>query len=493
MTDGVAYHWPTPYDPGSTKCLVVMIPDDPLYWGIFWDRYEYLGKWVTWQRESTKTATLVAQVWQPLIDQSRALFEQNPTIYIDTRQSAGDPLIIEGLKPCGTWETIIDLNGECGSGSQVTPSPYTTNNPDDQAAYAANVTEWIRILITDVVASYCAGDSQYQTFEIWRVKTEPHISAVSIVDKYNELYTTLQTLDCGTTPVNEVTVHKFDQIYNTIQCGLDATIGWTGNPPGEGYDPDPTLTRLSNNLAGVLNWMSAQIAGSLNHMSAWLIDALNTTASMLDPSAMNSISQSMGYTDSGVYTTLCDWEVEFCLADGTFPPYSFLTILPDPLTDTITPDTPGEEINGTWGLGIYGTYHEMQKVSTGLHEKHFGFVLQLPDTDGIITQIEIECLFEAPYKSPLARMYAGNWSGDRFQAGILDQFPGALNYNQWKTIQFPADGYDLSGAQLYCKQSTIISDPQEPGNCAIRCLKYTGTGYRTHQTSNAKAHYTGFE
>jgi len=44
-----------------------MIPDDPEHVAIFWGQLRALSDWQRWERESTKSGTLVAQVWRDVV------------------------------------------------------------------------------------------------------------------------------------------------------------------------------------------------------------------------------------------------------------------------------------------------------------------------------------------------------------------------------------------------------------------------------------------
>jgi len=45
----------------------MMIPDDPEHIAIFWGVVRALSDWQRWERESTKSGTLVAQVWREVV------------------------------------------------------------------------------------------------------------------------------------------------------------------------------------------------------------------------------------------------------------------------------------------------------------------------------------------------------------------------------------------------------------------------------------------
>lgn len=69
--------YPLPEDPfpAENRCIQVLIPDDPLYIGMFWEAYAYFAKWVAWPRDAQHTAKYVADRWKEAFDQAREAFE----------------------------------------------------------------------------------------------------------------------------------------------------------------------------------------------------------------------------------------------------------------------------------------------------------------------------------------------------------------------------------------------------------------------------------
>jgi hypothetical protein len=58
---------PAIIDPPNRRCIQMMIPDDPEHIAIFWGVVRSLSDWQRWERESTKSGTLVAQVWRDVV------------------------------------------------------------------------------------------------------------------------------------------------------------------------------------------------------------------------------------------------------------------------------------------------------------------------------------------------------------------------------------------------------------------------------------------
>jgi len=58
---------PAVIDPPDRRCIQINIPDDPEHIAIFWGVLRGLSDWQRWEREPTKSGTLVAQVWREVV------------------------------------------------------------------------------------------------------------------------------------------------------------------------------------------------------------------------------------------------------------------------------------------------------------------------------------------------------------------------------------------------------------------------------------------
>lgn len=58
---------PAVIDPPQRRCIQINIPDDPEHIAIFWGVLRGLSDWQRWEREPTKSGTLVAQVWREVV------------------------------------------------------------------------------------------------------------------------------------------------------------------------------------------------------------------------------------------------------------------------------------------------------------------------------------------------------------------------------------------------------------------------------------------
>lgn len=58
---------PAVINPPERRCVQINIPDDPEHIAIFWGVLRSLSDWQRWEREPTKSGTLVAQVWSEVV------------------------------------------------------------------------------------------------------------------------------------------------------------------------------------------------------------------------------------------------------------------------------------------------------------------------------------------------------------------------------------------------------------------------------------------
>lgn len=58
---------PAVIDPPERRCIQINVPDDPEHIAILWGVLRGLSDWQRWERESTKSGTLVAQVWSKVV------------------------------------------------------------------------------------------------------------------------------------------------------------------------------------------------------------------------------------------------------------------------------------------------------------------------------------------------------------------------------------------------------------------------------------------
>lgn len=58
---------PAVINPPNRRCIQINIPDDPEHIAIFWGVLRGLSDWQRWEREPTKSGTLVAQVWREVV------------------------------------------------------------------------------------------------------------------------------------------------------------------------------------------------------------------------------------------------------------------------------------------------------------------------------------------------------------------------------------------------------------------------------------------
>jgi len=58
---------PAVINPENRRCIQINIPDDPEHIAIFWGVIRALSDWQRWEREPTKSGTLVAKVWSEVV------------------------------------------------------------------------------------------------------------------------------------------------------------------------------------------------------------------------------------------------------------------------------------------------------------------------------------------------------------------------------------------------------------------------------------------
>jgi len=64
MSKGKGYRLPEEPDPQDYYCLKVFIPKDEIYLYAFSGSFQYLSKWVAWEKDTTGRATIAAQRWK---------------------------------------------------------------------------------------------------------------------------------------------------------------------------------------------------------------------------------------------------------------------------------------------------------------------------------------------------------------------------------------------------------------------------------------------
>lgn len=68
----VTKNWPLPSQiPNEYKCLQLSVPDDPEYIQLFYEQLNRLATWVYYDRDTTKKAADVAQVWRRTLNSVR--------------------------------------------------------------------------------------------------------------------------------------------------------------------------------------------------------------------------------------------------------------------------------------------------------------------------------------------------------------------------------------------------------------------------------------
>lgn len=118
-----AYKIPAIVNPGTFKCVKVFIPDDPLYYGAFWNAYQFFSKQIAWERDEAHTAIQAAAVWRAAWNMSRLYWpdqEGDCDVPFQLRDDPADPCKVQQSIDGGTtWTHAFDK--ECAEGGTVIP------------------------------------------------------------------------------------------------------------------------------------------------------------------------------------------------------------------------------------------------------------------------------------------------------------------------------------------------------------------------------------
>lgn len=102
-----AYLIPDTPNPENKQCLLVFIPDDPLYLYQFMDAYEYFGKWVAWERDEAKRGKVAASSWRDAIECTRSFMANCGADLALSLSKIADA--IEN-RPCCDSQTLVNVN-----------------------------------------------------------------------------------------------------------------------------------------------------------------------------------------------------------------------------------------------------------------------------------------------------------------------------------------------------------------------------------------------
>lgn len=121
--------------PDGFYCLKVFIPADDLYLYAFGGAFQFFGKWLAWERDSSHKGALAAAAWQEAI--SKTFLEGWLNCGEDDVCEHCDliPIILEQLQELNNMNVNVNCgsgSGGCGCGCQTAPpipEPPTTETP----------------------------------------------------------------------------------------------------------------------------------------------------------------------------------------------------------------------------------------------------------------------------------------------------------------------------------------------------------------------------
>jgi len=135
---------PAVINPPDRRCIQINVPDDPEHIAIFWGVLRGLSDWQRWEREATKSGTLVAQVWREVVyaidwsgDECMGCCPQ-PT---NRRYNASGELEVS-YDSGATWVTDPSLDDRF-SGT-IAPAIPGADGTEKACAAAASGEEWVK-------------------------------------------------------------------------------------------------------------------------------------------------------------------------------------------------------------------------------------------------------------------------------------------------------------------------------------------------------------
>jgi len=135
---------PAVINPPDRRCIQINIPDDPEHIAIFWGVLRGLSDWQRWEREATKSGTLVAQVWREVVyaidwsgDECMGCCPQ-PT----NRRYNADGELEVSYDNGATWVTDPSLDDRF-SGT-IAPPIAGADGTEKACAAAASGEEWVK-------------------------------------------------------------------------------------------------------------------------------------------------------------------------------------------------------------------------------------------------------------------------------------------------------------------------------------------------------------
>jgi len=291
-----SYLLPAVIDPGTSRCIRVYVPDDPLYIAAFFGSLEYLTTWLAWQRDTAKRGKDAAAVWKPYFEQTRTEWELalGECGVVDVRVSPTDDCVLEKTVDGLVWTpfaNILDCLKTLPPAAYPDPPPGETK-PE---ASADDLIYFFKWLIAEINARIKKGDDRVDT-KFWimsmMVTVWPgtvHYGASEVLLDALEAHTQQERNDAVSDPL-------WEDLYQAVGCEADA----------DGSYDDAAGQTLQD-------WF--RDAGK------WIFDALHELTVLLYvsyPALQRMIMTANGGPGAGFDELLCPWAHTFDFTPGLF-------------------------------------------------------------------------------------------------------------------------------------------------------------------------------
>jgi hypothetical protein len=123
------YRLPDVVDPEDSVCIRAYVPNADEYIAAFWQSYEFLTKWLAWERDDGHSGALAAAAWLPRFLRAREewLCSGGECGLMDVRQKPDEPCVLQKQLCCdGEWIDFATI-----SLCTVGPEPYQDDPIDE--------------------------------------------------------------------------------------------------------------------------------------------------------------------------------------------------------------------------------------------------------------------------------------------------------------------------------------------------------------------------
>jgi hypothetical protein len=147
------YRLPDNLEPDDSVCIRVYVPNADEYIAAFWQSYEFLSKWVAWERNTACDAKTAADIFRISFERARLewLCSDGDCGIMDVRTKPDEPCTLQKQVSCDEWEDWAIIT-DC---TQIVPPPYN----DDGVVEIDDVIWAIKETIVQVHDWLIAGKS----------------------------------------------------------------------------------------------------------------------------------------------------------------------------------------------------------------------------------------------------------------------------------------------------------------------------------------------